>query len=204
MSADISVNAPLDQITISCLEEDDSFPALIIGLSGGGVVRVRVPRELPEGTRIQLQAGAEQLGTATVLYSVGSNGHHWATIQIHREDRRRDPRIAVNTEARLIVFHSTLKITVQALVADVSKSGLSLITEQPIPREVLLKVVLKGAIVFGETRYCRSAGAVKSYRIGVQIKTVILNGEAEADWQHTPSQLWGSQALAVHTFQAQI
>jgi hypothetical protein len=203
MTPDASEPAPFGRISITCLDgEQNSFPALITSLGGGGILRVRVPRSLPEGTRVQVHAGLENSGTATVLYSVGANDQYWATIQIHRDDRRREPRIAVNTIARIVVFHSSLTIAADARVTDVSKSGLGLITDQPIPRDAMLKIVLDGAILFGEIRYCSEVGgSIRSYRIGVQIQTVILNGEADPDWQHTPAELWGSLALAVRTFQ---
>src|SRR5260370_42626145 len=103
MTADSSGLASEELITIGCLDDEpDTFPAWITSLDGGGIVRVRVPRELPEGMRIEVRASPEYSGTATVPYSVGSNGQHWATIQIHQENRRREPRIAVNTKARLV------------------------------------------------------------------------------------------------------
>jgi len=199
MTAEMSGHASLGYITIECMDDQhDAFPAFITSLNGGGIVRVKVPRELTEGSRIQVHAGPEYSGTATVLYSVGSNGEHWATIQIHREDRRREPRIVVNTKARLVVFHCNLQMAADARIIDVSKSGLCLTTAQPIPFGTLLKIVVDGAIIFAEARYCRQVrGAIGSYKLGVQIQTVILHGKTEPDWRHTPAELWGSLALAV-------
>src|SRR5260370_29324448 len=102
MTADISAHASAGCLTIVCLhDEHNPFPAQITSLDGGGIVRVNVPRELAEGMRLEVRAGPEYSASATVLYSVGSNGEYWATIQIDQEDRRREPRIAVNPKARL-------------------------------------------------------------------------------------------------------
>ena len=155
-----------------------------------------------QGPRRLFSAGPEYSATATVLYSVGASDEHWATIQIDQEDRRREPRIAVNTKARLEIFNSNVKTAADAWVTDISESGLCITTDQPIPCDTLLKIVVDGAIIFAETRHCRQvAGVIGSYKIGVQIQTVILHGEAEPDWQHTPAELWGSLALAVRSFQ---
>src|SRR5260370_8925548 len=109
MTPDVSEPAAFGRITITCLDgEQNSFPALITSLGGGGILRVRVPRSLPEGTRGQVHAGLENSGTATGLYSCGANDQYWATIQIHPGDRRREPRIAVNTKARPVLFPSAL------------------------------------------------------------------------------------------------
>ncbi len=203
MTPDLSLPLPLGRVTITRLDDEpNSFPALIASIGGGGIVRVQMPYELPEGTRLQVCNGPQDLGTATVLYSVGSNDQHWTTIQIHRDDRRRDPRIPVNTSARLVIFHSSLTIVADARVTDVSKSGLGLVTDRPVPLHAMLKVVLDGAILFAETRYCRQTDdATGSYQVGAQVQTVILNGEADPDWMHTPKELWGALALAVRKFE---
>jgi hypothetical protein len=205
MTPDISAHAPAGRITIACQDDEpNAFPAWIASLDAGGIVRVQVPRELREGTRIQVQAGPEYSAAATVLYSVGSNDQHWATIQIHREDRRRQPRIPVDTEARMIIQHPGAPSAANARVTDVSKSGLGLTTDQVVASHTLLKIILDGAIIFAEARHCHEVGgSIPSYRVGVEIQTVILSGEAEPDWQHTPKELWGSLAVAVRTFQGQ-
>jgi hypothetical protein len=46
-----------------------------------------------------------------------------------------------------VAFYANLRIAGDACVTDVSKSGLGLITDQPIPSDVLLKVTLDGAII---------------------------------------------------------
>lgn len=203
MTPSVSDYAAAGHITITCEDvELNSFPAVITSLSEGGIVRVRVPCTLPEGARVEIHAGLDHPGVGTVLYSIGANDQHWATIQIHRDDRRREPRIPVDTSARIVVFHSGMTLTADARITDVSKSGLGLVTDLAVPCNVLLKVILAGAIVFAEIRYCREAGGtVKSYKIGALIQTVILSGEADPDWMHTPEELWGSLALAVRKFE---
>jgi hypothetical protein len=205
MTADISEHAPAGRITIACQDDESNpFPAWIASLDAGGIVRVMVPRELPEGTRIQVHSGPEYSAPATVLYSVGSNDRHWATIQMHREDRRRQPRIVVDTDARMILQHAGASSAVNARVTDVSKSGLGLMTDQIVASDTPLKIILDGAIIFAEARHCQEVcGSAPSYKVGVEIQTVILSGEAEPDWQHTPKELWGSLAEAVRAFQGQ-
>ena len=203
MTADFSAHASAGSITIACLHGDDAIPASITSLDAGGIVRVSLECELAEGMRIQVHAGPEYSAAATVLYSVGSERQHFATIQIDQDERRREPRIAVDTKARVVVFHD-LKTAIDARVTDVSKSGLALMTDQPIPCDALVKVVLDGAIVFAQTRHCRQIDeTIPSYKVGVEIQAVILDGEAEPDWRHTPKELWGSLAVAVRTFQGQ-
>jgi hypothetical protein len=184
---------------MSVLGEEAAFPACITSLSGGGIIRVRVPQKLSEGRRIRVQAGPTYSATATVLYSVGSNNDYWATIKIDQDDRR-DVRIAVKGEARVVLCDSSQ--TVVADVTDVSKSGLGFVTDCNIPRHVSVKIVLQGAVIFAETRYCQEVdGEGGGYKVGVEIKTAILDGEADPDWMHTPEELWGDLALAVRQFQ---
>ena len=67
MTADSSGLASEERITIVCLDDErDTFPAWITSLDGGGIVRVRVPRELPEGMRIEVRASPEYSGVSSL------------------------------------------------------------------------------------------------------------------------------------------
>ena len=175
--------------------------ALMVSLDAGGIVRLKVPSKLTEGTRVRLHASSAQECAATVLYSVGSNNEYWATIQVHQEGRRREPRIPVNTEATIRVLNSDMAVPAAARVTDVSDSGLGLVSNECVPPNAYLKISLPTAVVFAEARHCRAADSNGLYHLGVEIQAVILNGEPEPDWMHTPKELWGELLLAGRQFQ---
>jgi hypothetical protein len=174
--------------------------ARVISLDSDGIVRVKVPRKLSEGKRVQVRTGPECSTAATVLYSVGEDTEHWATIKVDPENRR-ESRIPVNASGRLILPHSNPAIAMDALITDVSKSGLGLQTDDFIPVPKPVKIVLDCGIVFGETRHCRRVSeSTHKHQVGIEIQTVILRGEADPDWEHTPRVLWGSLARAASLF----
>ena len=174
--------------------------AQVISLDSDGIVRLMLPRKLSEGHRVQVRTGPASSNAATVLYSVGEDTEYWATIKVHPESRR-DSRIPVNASGRLIFPHSNPAIAVDALVTDVSKSGLGLQIDHSIPVPKLVKVVLDCGVVFGETRHCNRVGeSTEKHQVGIEIETVILRGEADPDWEHTPRVLWGELARAACSF----
>jgi hypothetical protein len=201
MSERMAEEVDANDVTLSFGDGNlEDVEARVISLDSDGIVRVKVPRELSEGKRLQVRTGPTCSTAATVLYSVGEDTEHWATIKVHPENRR-DSRIPVNASGRLIVTHSNPAIATDALITDVSKSGLGLQIDHVIPVPELVKIVLDCGIVFGETRHCRQVcESTGKHQVGIEIETVILRGEADPDWEHTPRVLWGSLARAASLF----
>jgi hypothetical protein len=75
----------------------------------------------------------------------------------------------------------------------------------PIPRSVLLKVVLEGAIAFGEVRHCSPiAGHPESFKVGLEIETVILRNEDPSNWLVPARTLWTALSVGFQSLTGRI
>ncbi len=182
-------------VTVTPLEgEPKVLSAAINGTDRNGVFRLSLRQPLAEGTTVRIAAGENYRATGRVLYSLPYKGWHYATIRILQDERRRDVRINISEPAQIISLQPELAaIECQASVSDVSKSGIGLVMSTPIPRDVLLKIVLDSAIIFGEVRHCTCrASEPGSFKVGVEVQTVIFrdNDEGRSKWSLSPRQLW--------------
>ena len=95
--------------------------------------------------------------------------------QERQQERRNEMRIQVSDEAHVVSLHTHTPVDCAAAVADVSKDGIGLATRIYLPRDLLLKIELDSAIIFGEVRHCsRLLGDPESFRVGIAIQTVIF------------------------------
>ena len=178
----------------------DALPAAISGTDRNSVLRLEVRRPLPEGAVVRISAGRNYSTTGQVLYSLPYRGLHYATIGIQQDEKRRESRIKVSETARVTSLHAHESVDCRAHVADVSKSGIGLVTEVRISRGVLLKVVMNSAIVFGEVRHCTARKSERGrYLVGLEIQTVIFRNEEQPAWRVVPKVLWARLTLGLET-----
>ncbi len=95
--------------------------------------------------------------------ALNGNGAHGAGA-----DRRIEPRFLTNDTVEIHVLRSPELKGIRGQTLDVSRSGLRLWIEDPIPQGALILVRMKQMRVLGEARYCRSAPQ-RGYQIGVRI-----------------------------------
>jgi hypothetical protein len=194
-----------EEVTVTTFEgQPVTLAGTINGVDLSGVLRVSLRRPLSEGTTVLVEAGGRYSTTGRVLYSLQHGDRHYATIGIQADERRREDRISVAETAQILSLQPHAPVNCRARVADVSKSGIGLITPIRIPRSVLLKVVLEGAIVFGEVRHCSPiAEHPESFKVGLEIETVVFRNEDPSNWLVPARTLWtalsvGFQSLAGH------
>ena len=174
----------------------DSLPAAISGTDRNSVLRLEVRRPLPEGAVVRISAGRNYSATGRVLYSLPYRGLHYATIGVQQDEKRRESRIKVSETARVTSLHAHESVDCRAQVANVSKSGIGLVTEVRISRGVLLKVVMNSAIVFGEVRHCTTSKSVRGeYHVGLEIQTIIFRNENQPLWLVVSKVLWARLTL---------
>src|SRR5581483_7917631 len=121
--------------------------ATIIGTDKSGIVRLTLPRQIPDGTNVRLESGRKYATTGHVLYSVQRGDSHIVTIQTDPDERRQDVRIAATEDAQVVSMEpKRAPVNCTACVVDVSKSGIGLVTNVYIPRDILLKITLAEGI----------------------------------------------------------
>jgi hypothetical protein len=80
---------------------------------------------------------------------------NYMAIQLEQDESRRHPRTRIDEQVHisfLALAHNISRISLR--ITDVSESGISLLVDEQIPRDTLLKICLYDAILFGEVRYC--------------------------------------------------
>src|SRR5437763_9353395 len=170
--------------------------ALGAAMSGtdNGILRIALRRPLEEGALVRIAANQKYSTIGRVLYSLPYDGLYYATISVQENGRRKEARIKVAETAHVVSLEPRAPIDCHACVADVSKSGIGLITSVYMMRDLLLKIVLGSAIVFGEVRHCTARSTDRwSFKVGVAIQTVIFRDEdGPSDWLVTPKLLWAT------------
>jgi len=86
------------------------------------------------------------------------------------KEGRRDVRF--NSTHTTVQAHLDGREPVTALVVEVSKSGLQLIVEEPLPVGVPVRIEMRGLIVEGDIRHCRPQPDNTSYAVGVLMRDV--------------------------------
>ena len=66
-----------------------------------------------------------------------------------------------------------------AKLLDVSRSGLGLLVDIPLPVDSWVKVEIKSAIIFGDVRHCTRVEG-QGYRVGLATQTVIFRSKETA------------------------
>ena len=178
----------------------DTLSAAISGTDRNSVLRLELERPLPEGAVVRINAGRHYSTTGQVLYSLPYRGLHYATIGVQKDERRRESRIKVAETARVMSLQAHESVNCRAYVANVSKSGIGLVTEVRVSKGVLLKVTMNSAIVFGEVRHCTPRKSEPGvYDVGLEIQTVIFRDEAQSSWRIAPKVLWARLSLGFQT-----
>src|SRR5437016_1195424 len=137
----------LDPIQITFLDDrNTSLTAYVNGFDAGGNLKVAVTAALTDGLRVRIDAGPKYTTAGLVLSTAAEGDKHYATIRIDHDERRRDQRISVNTKARIVAIHPPMLVDADALVTDVSRSGIGIFTDASIPPGTLLKIVMDGAL----------------------------------------------------------
>lgn len=87
-----------------------------------------------------------------------------------KDSGRRDVRF--NSNHTTVQAHLDGREPVTALVVEVSKSGLQLVVEEPLPVGVPVRIEMRGLIVEGDIRHCRPQPDNTSYAVGVLMRDV--------------------------------
>lgn len=121
-------------------------------------------------------------------------------VAVQEIDRRRHERIPIAAPAQVISLHSYTSVNCNAQLTDVSISGIGLAVGVEIPRDVLVKIVLDTAIIFGEVRHCSAvADEPGSFKVGIEIETVVFRGGDQNDWSLALRVLWAKVSLGVRS-----
>jgi hypothetical protein len=83
-------------------------------------------------------------------------------------ERSREHRIPTDDPAKMQTFNPFSPEKIPIKVTDVSRNGLKVHSPQFAEQGTIVQVVFKGAIIFGEVRYCVAAGA--EFDAGIQIQ----------------------------------
>ncbi|HLH38031.1 MAG TPA: PilZ domain-containing protein [Bryobacteraceae bacterium] len=83
------------------------------------------------------------------------------------EDRRREPRVRVDMAATVTILDAT-KNLITARVADISGSGLLLVTSRPIPVDSPVRIEAQDILLLGEVCRCQDDGG--QWRVAVQVR----------------------------------
>ena len=159
-------------------------------------MRLALQQRLEEGAVVRIAAGRNYSTTGRVLYSLPHHGLHYATVGVQEDERRRETRIKVAEAAHLSSLQAHAAIDCRAAVANVSRSGIGLTTDVRIERDLVLKVVLYSAIVFGEVRHCTPTAAdPRLFHVGLEIQTVIFRNVSHCAWLIAPRVLWATLSL---------
>ena len=196
-----------EQLTVTPLGGQPlALDASMSGTDNNGILRIALRRSLEEGTIVRIAAGQKYSTTGRVLYSLPYAGLHYATISVEENGRRKEARIKVAEAAHVVSLEPRAPIDCHACVADVSKSGLGLIMPVYMTRDVLLKITLDSAIVFGEVRHCTARTTDPgSFTVGVEIQTVIFRDEKEpSSWPITPRVLWATLSVGFQNLVARV
>jgi hypothetical protein len=195
-----------EHLTVTPLgEHPDALDAAMSG-TDDGILRIALRRPLEEGSIVRIAAGQKYSTTGRVLYSLPYDGLHYATISVPENGGRKEARIKVDEAAHVVSLEPHAPIDCHAWVADVSKSGIGLITSVYMTRDLLLKIVLGSAIVFGEVRHCSAMATDQgSFKVGVEIQTVIFRDEKEpSNWLITPKVLWATLSVGFQSLVARV
>lgn len=192
-----------EQVTVTTLEgQPDTVDGTIEYVDASGILRIALRRPLPEGSMVRVESDGKYSTTGRVLHSLPHGDSHYVTIGIQGHERRREKRIAVAEAVQVVSVQPHGAVNCQGRIADVSKCGIGLITPVRIPCGVLLKVVLDGAIVFGEVRHCSAIPLhPESFKVGISIETVIFRNGTSSGLRLDLKALWaaltvGCQSLA--------
>ena len=93
------------------------------------------------------------------------------------KDRRSEPRFMTNGSGHVTALGVPTYGKYAAIIVDVSRSGLQLDVETPLPTGIEVKVEFDDLVIVGEILNQRS-GDLGHYRIGVKIREVVRSHEA--------------------------
>lgn len=161
---------------------------------------VMVPHEIAGGTPVRIETPEAYAANGKVVSCVPSLSGHRATIALNREERRAHSRIPVREPAHVTVIRPSMPIHSRAWVTDVSEGGLGLSLRDTIAPGSLVRILLDGALIFGEVRHCSNPGNGE-YRAGVQIQTVIYR-DSNGDPVFPLRSLWTALATTWERFKA--
>src|SRR5438874_5951477 len=117
-----------EQLTVTPLGGQPQALDAVMSGTDNGILRIALHRPLEEGTIVRIAAGQKYSTTGCVLYSLPYHGLHYATISVQENGRRKEARIKVAEAAHVVSLEPRAPIDCHACVADVSKSGIGLIT----------------------------------------------------------------------------
>lgn len=191
-----------EHVTVTPVGTQRELHGTLRATDSRSILRLALQRPLSDGTEVRIHVGAKYTTTGRVLYSSPRGSCHHITIQ--QDERRQERRIAVAQTARIVSLQPQLApIDCRAWVVDVSKTGLGLKTAVHIPCDLLLKVVIDSAIIFGEVRHCSIvSNARASFKVGVEIRCVLFRDNRKTNRRFSPTVLWSSLALALRTLLA--
>jgi hypothetical protein len=113
-----------------------------------------------------------------------------------QRDERKETRIGGAEVAHITSLHPHVPVKCRASVAGISQGGMDLITDIRIPRGVLLKVVLDSVVVFGEVEHCSPIAVdSESFKVGIEIETVIFRNESPSHRHLSPRALWAALTM---------
>lgn len=189
-------------LTLLDAEEGSRIAGFINGADRNGILRLSLPCALPEGAAVRLDAGPRYSAAGRVLYSLLLAGVHYVTIQTETAEQRREPRIKLAEDARLVSMDpQRALLNCGARVVDVSKSGIGLLTPVEVAREILLKITLREAIVFGTVRHCSLLKESGSFKVGVEIEAVIFRHDnADSNRPSSLRVLWEAVSTVGQSF----
>jgi hypothetical protein len=93
-------------------------------------------------------------------------------------DRRMEPRFMTNGRGHVTALGAPTYGKYAAIIFDVSRSGLHLEMETPLPTGIEVKVEFNDLVILGEVLNQRS-GELGHHRIGVRIREVVRSHEAQ-------------------------
>lgn len=105
---------------------------------------------------------------------------------------RREPRYPVNDSARVFLLNVPQALPVDGRVSDLSKSGLSVYLDEPLPPGSLVKVELHDTVVVGAVRHCQLTDSGCKVGVAIDEARFYDHVRASAPDEKAPAGVWDS------------
>ncbi len=158
-----------------------------------------MPVAFADGTSVSLQLSSDCYTDGEITACREADDAYLVDIRI--AELRREPRFNLDDPVLITVLSLTGQPRIDGRVADMSRSGLAVVADSPLPAGSPVRVEMTSAIVVGEVLNCRKV--IDGFRAGLHIETVMfrqdeLAATPELPPTRPPGSLWGALKRLYH------